>query len=322
MTDATLGAILDRFTEAKILIFGDLWLEHSLRGSAREGADGRLKIRVSERTARAGGAGGVACAAAAMGARTWVAAAVGQDAGAGEALRALGAVAADTFAVVSSPGHHTGERLVLGLEEVSAPWSAVEVEVHGAPPLEGAAAQEMLGHIEAIIGQIGAVTILTDESPAETKVLQRLARLANNNGIPLIGGVTSTTAGGCGEQPLSTLPRCDLAVVGPRCDEPASGDEAGRAATAEMGHKALILIARDGGARLHREGVSESELIAEPHCMGCGAWENFMAGVALGMAVGADPLAAGRIGAAAAIVGGRCGGLAAVDDIRAEIAPE
>jgi sugar/nucleoside kinase (ribokinase family) len=317
MSELDLAAIVDRFPEAKVLIIGDLWLEHRGVGAATADVHAKLKVRTAEWTTRAGGAGALACAVAAMGARAWVAGVVGQDARAGELLRALGAWSVDTFAVVSDPDHNTGENLALRLEGASAPWSALEIGIYAASSLALERAQEMLGHIEAIIAQMDLVAILPPES-APPGVPERLARLAGARGKPVLGVAAAAGAEGGG---AAALPPCDVVVLGPpERNEACAGDDVARGLVTKMGHKALIAISPDWGVTLFQEETLDSELIVGPSCAGRGAWESFLAGAAISVALGANPLAAARIGAAAAIAAAASDGFVTLDEIRRELA--
>lgn len=312
-------AIIDRFPEAKVMIAGDLWLEQCGVGVVAEDARSELKVRGTQWVVRAGGAGAVACAAAAMGARAWVAGMVGQDARAGDLLRALGAWHVDTFAVVSGSDHRTGESLALRLEGSSAPWSALEIEINPAPPLAAEPAQEMLGHIEAIIGQMDVMTILVLKSAPAPEVVEKLVRLAGARGKPVLGGAAAVAAEGRGG--AFALPPCDVAVLGPpERDEAPAPDDVVRDLMTRVGHKALIAISPDWGVSLHKEEALEGELVVKPKRTGRGAWQSFMAGAAIGMALGANSLAAARIGAAAATAAAASCGFVTLDDIRRELA--
>lgn len=309
MSDSTLETILDRFGEAKVLACGDLWLERRLRGDAAAGPGGELRIRVAESSPHAGGAAAVACAAAAMGARAWVAGVLGRDTAAGEILRALGAAGVDAFAMVSDSAHGTGEKLRLSVAgELAGPWREVEIETCPSPPLAEAPAAEMLTHIEAVIRQIGAVVVLPASGPAPG-AMEKLSRLASANGKALIGVLAQELPA----SPGGISPPCDLAVLRAPQEQ---ADEHARRLTREPGHKAVIVLRPQGGAELHRKEATQGEVIKGPSFIVRGAFESFMAGVTAAMALGADPLSAGRIGAAAAA---KADGHATADDIRREI---
>jgi len=291
-----------------MLVAGDLWLERVLRGQATQGAHGVLRVRGSQPESLPGGAGGVARAAAAIGARTWVAGVLGQDAGSGELLRALASAGVDAFGVVTDPGHPTGERLIAEIEgEAAGPWSALEIELAAPPPLEGSAAQQMLSHIEPLIAQIGALVVAAFDLREPQQALAQLAESARSQDKSVIG------AG------RGWLPPCDLAVVGP--PDAGVGDDAARALMNEAGHRALIVPTPGWGARVYGAEAERGESIAGRESDGPRAWERFVAGAATAAAAGADPLTAGRMAVAAAAVGGAAGTESAVtvDAIKREL---
>jgi len=309
MTDPALQAVLDRFAEAKILVLGELWLEHAVRGEATQRANGELLVRALHRVSSAGGAGGVSSAATAMGAKTWLAGIVGQDARAGELLRALGAAAVDPFGIVSAPGCETGEKLVLTIDDSAAsPCSRIEVELAPGPPLAGRPAQDMLDHIGALVGQLSAVVMVAYGAPTETETLEALARLARSHNKLLIGGVMSDREAGEGRTRESPLPQCDLLLVaaGTVADDEGTGDAA-RDLLAKGGHAAVLVGRADGSVQLCRAGASEIESFPNAALTGCGVWQAVVAGAAVATAAGADPVTAARIGIGASIVASRSG---------------
>jgi len=298
-SDPELQPILQRLNEAKVLILGEVWYEQHLVGEvARAGAES-LEVRPSQRVVRPGGAGGVACAAAGMGARALVASALGRDAQGGEVLRALGAARVDAFAVVSDANHSTGERLILTMDGERARMPLqLHLELAPAAPLAGVVAQEMLGHVEAVIGQMGAVVLVAGPGVPEATT-NRLAQLARDRGKPLLAGIVCATPDGCDE---CTLPACDMAVlwITDGQDEGA-GDDLARRLLAKTPHKAVVVFSSAAGARLYRADAADAEIIVEAQAVAGTDWETFMAGAACATALGADALLAARTAVAAAL---------------------
>jgi sugar/nucleoside kinase (ribokinase family) len=299
MTDPALQAILDRLGEAKILVFGELWLEHAVRGEATPGRRGEVRVRASERLSRAGGAGRIGSVMAAMGARAWVAGVVGQDPRAGELLRALGAVAVDPFGIVSAAGCQTGEKLVLSTEGgTGAPCSRMEIELAPVPrPVGGQAAQEMVKHVEALIGQVTAVVIAVYGFGVEADATEALARLARAQGKRVIGGLMSNRAVGDAKTDEPVLPQCDLLLAAPGT---VADDDGARDAACELvahgGHGAVVLGFDDGRVQVCQADASQVEPAGEAEAADNGGWEEFVAGAAAAAASGADPLTAARMG--------------------------
>jgi len=294
MGNQGLEAIVERLGQAKLLVLGDLRLEQVLRGAAARDAQGVLKVSVSDRVLQAGGAGGVACAAAAIGAQVCAAGVLGQDARSGDLLRALAQAGVDAFGAVSAPGSATAESLVVEFDpKGSLPWSGIEIDISPPPPLAGAPAQEMLAHIEALFGRVDVVTIITPQAAAQD-ALSRAAEFARGRGKPIVGGHIH-----------GWLPPCDLVVLrAPGAVEGAAGEDQSendpRRLMEEMGHKAVMAPCVGPGFALYRAGAAESEFVAARGECNSRAWDYLLAGAAAAVAVGAEPLAAGRIGAAAA----------------------
>jgi len=297
--DPELQPILQRLNEAKVLILGEVWYEQRLLGEiARAGAES-LDIRPSQRVVRPGGVGAVACAAAGMGARAVVAGALGRDAQGGEVLRALSAAHVDAFGVVSDASHPTGERLILRMhgERAGMP-PELHLELAPAAPLAGMVAQEMLGHVEAVIGQMGAVLLVAGPGvPGE--IAEKLAQLARDRDKPILAGIVCATPDGCDECPL---PACDMAVLWiTDGEDEAAGDDLAGGLLAKTPHKAVVVFSPTAGARLYRADASDAELVIEVQAVAGIDWETFMAGAACATALGADPLLAVRAAVAAAL---------------------
>ncbi|UCH34243.1 MAG: hypothetical protein JSV65_17185 [Armatimonadota bacterium] len=321
MSEDELRAVADRFAEAKILVLGELWLEQVLRGAAAPGANGILRVRDPERIMRAGGAAGVACCAAALGAAVWAAGVVGQDAQAGELLRALGAARVDPFAIASDPDHGTGEKLILNVEGAQAePQGAVEIVLSPAAPLAGAPAQEMLDHVEAIAAGAGAIVMALYDSIPEQTVLERLTRSARANGKPVVAGLGCTLPPGCGGLAKAALPPCDMLAVAPaeRAGDAEAEGVPVQALLAEGRHAAVVIVAADGRAAVHTGNAPEGEVIEASPIQRSPAWEQFMAGLAVAAALGADAATSARMGAAAAAAAARGGGVVSPDALSRE----
>jgi bifunctional ADP-heptose synthase (sugar kinase/adenylyltransferase) len=300
MSDIALRELLERFAEAKILVLGELWLEHTVRGEASR-ADGHVFVRAAERVNGVGGAAGIGWAAAAMGAKTCLAGVVGQDARAGELLRALGDTV-DPFGIVSAPGCQTGERLVLSIDDSTAlGCTRVEVELAAAPPLTGPPAQAMLDHVGALIGKLGSIVITTYGAPLEPQFSEALARLAQSHSVPVIGGLMSpcALAGAATDRP--PLPQCRLLVAAQGAAADDSSAEA-RDLLDKGGHTAVLVGGADGHAQLYQAAGPDVESFADAALTDCSAWQAVVAGAALAVASGADIVTAARIGIGAAIV--------------------
>jgi len=356
--DTTVDAVLERFGQARILVLGDLWLEHVLRAEtshdadaakSRSGAapsaaaDGTLQLRASQRTTRAGGAGAVACSVAALGARTWVAGILGPDPAAGELLRALSAAGVDGFGIVSNPAHHTAETLVLTVAaQVALPWSSIAIEICAPPPLSGSTASEMLDHIEPLLAQVDAIAIVAHGSPIPAETLDKLRRLTLGRGKLVVGAIIGVSLPSLAEL-VAALPSCDIAVLGPpAADQALNSTDAPHRLLPEMSAKALVVISREWGVALHTDAAkprsgaapefgrgsrssperreASPELIIEPKRLGAGAWAPLVAALVVAAAVGAEAPVAARIGAAAALSAAQSGGGLTVDELRRALA--
>jgi bifunctional ADP-heptose synthase (sugar kinase/adenylyltransferase) len=298
MSDSELQSIIERLNQARILVLGELWLEQRLRGQAVRGDAEGLSLKVSERRVTVGGAAAVASAAAALGARSWVAGALGRDAQGGEILRALGAAGVDPFAVVNDSSHATGEKLELRIEgqAAGAPlW--IRVDLSPAVPLGGHAGQEMLGHVEAVIGQTGAAVLLAAPGvPDETG--NAFARIARDHGKPMLAGIKCASVDDCSQY---SLPSCDIVVAWTADDEDMERDaDRARALVDSGSHRALVVFSPAGGARLHRAAASDAETLIEAQAAAGLDWEACLAAMACAVALGADAPLAVRAGAAAA----------------------
>ncbi|HUT75850.1 MAG TPA: PfkB family carbohydrate kinase [Armatimonadota bacterium] len=278
--DDPLEEIVGRLDQAKLLVLGDIALERVLRGEAVEAGPGVLRLRAPEQTTRVGAAGGIAAAAAAVGAQVWAAGILGQDPQSGEVLRALAGAGVDPFGMVTAAGARTGESMVVEFD-AAGPWSRVEIELAPPPPLEGPPAQEMLQHIEPLIARADALVMVSPRAAAP-ETLARAAEFARGRGKLVIGAL--------GDSPL---PPGDVVVQGPADDAPAATPEA------------LIAVRDDGSVQVLGGRVETASFAAALDRGDPRAWEQFIAGVAAAAAIGAEPLAAARIGAAAAAAGSR-----------------
>lgn len=297
-SDPELQPILQRLNEAKVVICGEVWYEQRVVGETVRSNTKRLDIRPFQRIIRPGGAGAVACAVAGMGARAVVAGALGRDAQGGEVLRALSAARVDAFAVVSDADHPTGERLILTMDgEDSTMPPELHLELAPAAPLAGEVAQEMLGHVEAIMGQMGAVLLVAGPGvPSETA--ERLAQLARDRGKPLLAVTVWPPPDGYDE---SSLPASDMAVLWVADGQDEAGDDLARGLLANKPHKAVVVLSPTGGARLHRADAADAEVLVEAQEVAAIGWEMFVAGAACATALGADPVLAVPAAATAAL---------------------
>jgi rfaE bifunctional protein kinase chain/domain len=301
---AQLLAIIDRFAEARVVLFGDLVLDRFILGTpkriSRE-APVIILRHEAQRDVPGGGANALANIAA-LGARVTAVAAVGDDEP-GAALRAaLTEREVDDSSIVTVPGYRTPTKVrILGGGPSSLKHQVARYDIEDELEVNGTWRTELDRHLAAAVAGAGAVAISDyGYGCAEPEVTSAVTRTAGKPWICLdsryrIGAFAGVSGATPNLEELEAF--CGRRLVGD--DEVATGAEELRRALgarfvlATRGNRGMTL-AEAGGAR--RIPVFGGDQVADV----TGAGDTVLAVLTVALAAGATPTDAARLANVAA----------------------
>jgi rfaE bifunctional protein kinase chain/domain len=185
VNSATGAALLKRFSHLKVLVIGDLMLDHFLWGSvSRISPEAPVPVvEVSRETERAGGAGNVAINIAALGAEVFVVGAVGQDRTADRLLSLFqGSPSIHVDSVIQTPDRPTisKTRIIAHNQQV------VRVDREQRSDLNAATRKALWEKIRALLPRVDAV-ILSDygKGVIDPALIHQLIPLARKRNLPI-----------------------------------------------------------------------------------------------------------------------------------------
>jgi D-beta-D-heptose 7-phosphate kinase / D-beta-D-heptose 1-phosphate adenosyltransferase len=310
-----LGRLIDRFSEADVLVVGDAILDSYLRGSpttlSREAPV--PIVQLEHREDLPGGAANVAANAAALGARVRLLSVVGEDAEGERLLALLRQRDVVTDAVVNDPARQTlAKHRVVGGGQI-----LVRFDQGTTTDLEAGAERSAVRRLTAQMASADVVIVSDYEGGVLTpRVVRAIERLQARRPRPLVAdakdlrryreaGVSAVTPNWA--EALSLLAPVS---AGDGLDRAAFVDRHGERLLRSTGAGMAVVTLDEDGAVLVEPGRPSHRTWPRrpprPHSPGAG--DTFAAAFALALAAGADgPTAAELATAAAAIVVGKPG---------------
>lgn len=294
--------ILERFRAVRLLVVGDLILDHHVFGRVeRISPEAPVPVLLveSERLAL-GGAGNVAANAAALGARVILIGAVGEDGAASDLVRL---VRTDHPGIEPRLVTLRGRPTVMKTRFRGGQHQLVRVDRENTAPLPSEAETALIEEIEDAIDEVDLV-VLSDYSKGVLgdRVLGAALDLAGKAGKPVVVDPKRRDFSAYRGAALIMPNRRELTqAVGLPCDTDEEARVAAEAAIAASG-AAILLKRSQKGASLFRPDAAPLHMPAEAHEVYDvnGAGDTVVAGVALAMGAGLPFELALRIGNAAA----------------------
>lgn len=188
---AALVPIVERFSQKRVLVVGDLFLDENIYG-AMTGVSIEAPVpvfEVHERRHNPGAAGNTACNAAALGASTLLVSYVGDDSNAALVQAGLRASGVDTLGLTTAPQRPTNTYGKLRAAcHHAPPQEILRADTPRPSPIEGELERAVIAAIERLAPGVDAI-IVTDQvgSVATDRVLGAVAAAAREAGIPAVG---------------------------------------------------------------------------------------------------------------------------------------
>jgi len=320
---ARLGSLLAAFRGRKVVVLGDLMLDHFIWGSvSRISPEAPVPVvRVAKESFHLGGAGNVANNLAALGAVPVPIGVVGKDDAARRALELLGALNAAPSGIVEVPGRSTTKktRIVAHAQQVV----RFDREEDGELPRE--ASDRLLASARAALRGAAALIISDYEKGVVTeRLLHEILPEAKRLGVPAVVDPKPTHFRAY--QPIAAItPNTSEAaqMSGMRIRDDADAVTASGVILKEIDCGAVLLTRGEKGMLLIEKGAKPVTIPAAAREVYdvTGAGDTVVAVFALALSAGAAPLEAAIIAnAAASVVVGKVGtACASADEILAAL---
>ena len=292
-------SLLQQDLRPRILLVGDVMLDRYLFGDVeRISPEAPIPVlRIGKQEHRLGGAGSVASMAATLGARTTLAAVVGDDVEGRLVRELLDKIGIDTRYVLTVADRCTTvkERL-LGRAQQRHPHQMMRVDREVDRPIEADQAEALLAGIARCINDVDLVLVSDyNKGVCKGEMIPRVVDLARAAGVPVIAdpvkGADYRRYAGCA---CITPNRVEAATAASMTiATPQDGLEAARRLLQFGVDSAIVTLDRDGMAWADQSGAAQL-VTARPRqvCDITGAGDMVLATLGYALAAGADAISA------------------------------
>ncbi|HID05579.1 MAG TPA: D-glycero-beta-D-manno-heptose-7-phosphate kinase [Armatimonadetes bacterium] len=310
----SIAQILSRFGDTTILVIGDLMLDEYIVGVAqRISPEAPVPVLLRrERRIGPGGAANVAWNVASLGAKVYVAGAVGADDAATELKQLLADLPANIAGVVTDPTRPT----TLKTRIIAHQQQVVRIDTEEITPLSDEVSNALLSAVQPLLDDVDAILVSDYAKGVVTESLLATIRdVARRRDILLTAGPKPCNLNAFHEFDFVSFNTTEASEAAMLNHEPVTGyREIGVRLATRLNVRGLVITRGDEGASLFTPTGWLCDIPAYRVTVYdvAGAGDTYLATLTLALATGADFVTAGRIANAAAAAVVRKAGVAPV----------